>query len=168
MWFWSADSVEQELFDLYAPALRSLGVNFSDEQLQDTLEASNYGLEDAFRSAIVYMLWLEENLKPIYPTAIVIAEKAGVSHTSDTVASSLVIPLPHLGACTQFRQTAQSQSQSFAALPIQSERTPTVDACAITVDLACCASGFLPSLQAATNTASVDLIPFQVRNASLR
>ncbi|MEH1794613.1 hypothetical protein [Nostoc sp.] len=44
MWFWSADSLEQELFDLYAPALRSLGVNFSDEQLQDTLEASSYGL----------------------------------------------------------------------------------------------------------------------------
>ncbi len=41
MWFWSADSVEQELFDLYAPALQSLGVNFSDEQLQDTLEASS-------------------------------------------------------------------------------------------------------------------------------
>ncbi|WP_242054194.1 hypothetical protein [Nostoc sp. FACHB-888] len=72
MWFWSADSVEQELFDLYAPALRSLGVNFNDEQLQETLEASSYCLEDAFRSAIVYMLWLEENLKPIYPTAILI------------------------------------------------------------------------------------------------
>ncbi|MBE9002310.1 hypothetical protein IQ274_29920 [Nostoc sp. LEGE 12447] len=72
MWFWSADSVEQELFDLYAPALRSLGVNFNDEQLQDTLEAASYGLEDAFRSAIVYILWLEENLKPIYPTAILI------------------------------------------------------------------------------------------------
>ncbi|MHC0067340.1 hypothetical protein ACWATR_31255 [Nostoc sp. UIC 10890] len=72
MWFWSADSVEQELFDLYAPALQSLGVNFNDEQLQDTLEASSYGLEDAFMSAIVYMLWLEENLKPIYPTAILI------------------------------------------------------------------------------------------------
>ncbi|WP_390625547.1 hypothetical protein, partial [Nostoc linckia] len=58
--------------NMYAPALRSLGVNFSDEQLQDTLEASSYCLEDAFRSAIVYMLWLEENLKPIYPTAILI------------------------------------------------------------------------------------------------
>ncbi len=34
--------------------------------------------------------------------------------------------------------------------------------------MACCASGFLPDLQAATNTASVDLTPFQVRNASLR
>lgn len=72
MWLWSTDSVEQELFDLYAPALQSLGVNFNDEQLQDTLEASSLGLEDAFRSAIVYMLWLEENLKPIYPTAILI------------------------------------------------------------------------------------------------
>ncbi|QFS50136.1 hypothetical protein GXM_07630 [Nostoc sphaeroides CCNUC1] len=72
MWFWSANSVEQELFDLYAPALQSLGVNFNDEQLQDTLEASSYSLEDAFRSAIVYILWLEENLKPIYPTAILI------------------------------------------------------------------------------------------------
>ncbi|WP_323808752.1 hypothetical protein [Nostoc sphaeroides] len=67
MWFWSADSVERELFDLYAPALQSLGVNFNDEQLQDSLEASSYGLEDAFRSAIVYILWLEENLKPILP-----------------------------------------------------------------------------------------------------
>ena len=57
MWFWSADSVEQELFDLYAPALQSLGVNFNDEQLlQDTLETASYGLEDAFRSAIVYIL----------------------------------------------------------------------------------------------------------------
>ncbi|MBW4565896.1 MAG: hypothetical protein KME32_33410 [Mojavia pulchra JT2-VF2] len=39
---------------------------------------------------------------------------------------------------------------------------------ATTSDLACADSGFLPSLQAATNTASGDLIPFQVRNASLR
>lgn len=38
----------------------------------------------------------------------------------------------------------------------------------IAPDLACCASGFLASLQAATNTASGDLIPFQVRIASLR
>ncbi|MEH1771238.1 MAG: hypothetical protein V7L27_17325 [Nostoc sp.] len=53
MWFWSADSVEQELFDLYAPALRTAGVNFSDEQLQETLEAASLGLEDAFRSGIV-------------------------------------------------------------------------------------------------------------------
>ncbi|WP_335034697.1 hypothetical protein [Nostoc sp.] len=34
------------------------------------------------------------------------------------------IPLPHLGACTQFPQTAQLQS--FAASPTQRERSPTV------------------------------------------
>ncbi|MBC1224844.1 hypothetical protein GNF10_30290 [Nostoc sp. UCD121] len=38
---------------------------------------------------------------------------------------------------------------------------------AIAADLACYASGFLPSLQVATNTASGDLTPFQVRSASL-
>ncbi|MBW4617315.1 MAG: hypothetical protein KME21_29655 [Desmonostoc vinosum HA7617-LM4] len=37
-----------------------------------------------------------------------------------------------------------------------------------TADLTCADSGFLPSLQAATNTASGDLIPFQVRSASFK
>ncbi|WP_179051834.1 hypothetical protein [Nostoc sp. TCL26-01] len=37
-----------------------------------------------------------------------------------------------------------------------------------TADLTCADSGFRLSLQAATNTASGDLIPFQVRRASLR
>ncbi|WP_191761845.1 hypothetical protein [Komarekiella delphini-convector] len=39
---------------------------------------------------------------------------------------------------------------------------------AATSDLACVDSGFRPSLQAATNTAFGDLIPFQFRIASLR
>nr|WP_322657108.1 hypothetical protein [Dendronalium sp. ChiSLP03b]MDZ8203439.1 hypothetical protein [Dendronalium sp. ChiSLP03b] len=39
---------------------------------------------------------------------------------------------------------------------------------AIAPQLSCCASGFRSYLQAATNTASGDLIPFQVRSASLK
>ncbi|UKP00983.1 hypothetical protein [Nostoc sp. UHCC 0870] len=37
-----------------------------------------------------------------------------------------------------------------------------------TADLTCADSGFRPSLHAATNTASGDLIPFQVRTASFK
>ncbi|MHC5772144.1 MAG: hypothetical protein ACYTXI_42895 [Nostoc sp.] len=39
---------------------------------------------------------------------------------------------------------------------------------AVISDLTCAASGFFPSLQAATNTASGDLTPILVRSASLR
>ncbi|MEA5567794.1 hypothetical protein [Anabaena sp. UHCC 0399] len=48
-------------------------VNFSFEQVQETLEVCTYGLEDAFRSIIDYVLWLQKNEKQVFPNAILIS-----------------------------------------------------------------------------------------------
>ncbi|MBU7587535.1 MAG: hypothetical protein KAF91_32720, partial [Nostoc sp. TH1S01] len=61
MWFWEQDSIEYEIFRIYERALATLGVNFSNEEVQNALEVCTYNLEDALRSAISYMLWLHEN-----------------------------------------------------------------------------------------------------------
>lgn len=63
VWFWEKDSVEYEIFKKYERALVSLGVNFSLEEVQNALEACTYALEDAFRSTIDYVLWLQKNEK---------------------------------------------------------------------------------------------------------
>lgn len=73
MWFWEKDSIEYEIFKKYERALVSIGVNFSFEQVQTALEACTYGLEDAFRSTIDYVLWLQNNEKKFYPNAILIS-----------------------------------------------------------------------------------------------
>ncbi|MBD2168861.1 hypothetical protein H6G04_31275 [Calothrix membranacea FACHB-236] len=72
MWLWEKDSIEYEIFKKYERALVSIGVNFFSDEVQSALEAGNYGLEDAFRSTIDYVLWLHQNEKQIFPNAILI------------------------------------------------------------------------------------------------
>lgn len=70
VWFWEKDSVEYEIFKKYERALVSLGVNFSLEEVQNALEGCTYGLEDALRSTIDYVLWLQKHEKQYFPNAI--------------------------------------------------------------------------------------------------
>ncbi|MBD2496699.1 hypothetical protein [Nostoc sp. FACHB-280] len=72
MWFWEQDSIEYEIFKIYERALATLGVNFSNEEVQNALEACTYDLEDALRSSISYMLWLHENNKEMFPNRILV------------------------------------------------------------------------------------------------
>ncbi|MBD2214474.1 hypothetical protein H6G27_32155 [Nostoc linckia FACHB-104] len=72
MWLWEKDSIEYEIFKKYERALVSIGVNFSSEEVQSALESGSYGLEDALRSTIDYVLWLHKNEKQIFPNAILI------------------------------------------------------------------------------------------------
>jgi hypothetical protein len=72
VWFWEKDSVEYEIFKQYERALVSLGVNFSLEDVQMTLEACTYDLENALQSTISYILWLRENNKEVFPSQILI------------------------------------------------------------------------------------------------
>lgn len=72
MWFWSQDSVEYEIFKQYERALIAIGVNFSLDGVQTALEGCTYGLEDAFRRTIEYVLWLREQEREAFPNAILI------------------------------------------------------------------------------------------------
>jgi hypothetical protein len=72
VWFWEKDSVEYEIFKKYERALVAIGVNFSLEEIQMALEACTYGLEDALRSTIDYVLWLQKHEKQFFPNAILI------------------------------------------------------------------------------------------------
>jgi hypothetical protein len=69
VWFWEKDSVEYEIFKKYERALVSLGVDFSNS----LLEGCTYGLEDAFRSTIDYVLWLQKHEKQFFPNAILVS-----------------------------------------------------------------------------------------------
>lgn len=73
MWFWEKDSVEYEIFKKYERALVAIGVNFALEEVQIALEACTYGLEDAFRSTIDYVLWLQKHEKQYFPNAILVS-----------------------------------------------------------------------------------------------
>ncbi|WP_226889887.1 hypothetical protein [Nostoc sp. MG11] len=70
MWFWSQNSVEYEIFKQYERALVAIGIDFSLEEVQMALEACTYGLEDALRSTIDYVLWLQKNEKSFFPNAM--------------------------------------------------------------------------------------------------
>ncbi|MDZ8104708.1 MAG: hypothetical protein RM338_03670 [Nostoc sp. DedQUE12a] len=70
---WELNLAERELIDIYRPALMAFGVDLHNEEVQDAFEGCTSGLEDCFRSAIVYMLWLEsKGTAIISPNAILI------------------------------------------------------------------------------------------------
>ncbi|OKH43016.1 hypothetical protein NIES2101_31685 [Calothrix sp. HK-06] len=73
MFFWEDDSIEYELFKQYERPLIALGVDFSNQEVCDALSGCTYGLEDAFRSAIEYILWLKEHDKEVFPNAVLIS-----------------------------------------------------------------------------------------------
>lgn len=72
MWFWEKDSVEYEVFKKYEPALIAIGIDFSLEKVQDALEAGTFGLEDALKSTIEYVLWLQKKERQVFQNAILI------------------------------------------------------------------------------------------------
>ncbi|OUL32816.1 hypothetical protein BV372_18395 [Nostoc sp. T09] len=72
MWFWEEDSIESEILKKYERALVAIGVNLSQEEVQNALEICTSGLEDALRRTIEYVLWLHENNRDIFPNAILI------------------------------------------------------------------------------------------------
>ncbi|MEL6457058.1 MAG: hypothetical protein AAFQ91_02235 [Cyanobacteria bacterium J06621_15] len=72
MWLNNKNSIEYEIFKQYRPALTVLGVNFYRVDVRDAMEGCFEGLEDAFRAAISYILWLHEQKQEIRSNMIVI------------------------------------------------------------------------------------------------
>lgn len=72
MWLYEKDSIEYELFKHYRPALTAVGVNFSRVDVREALEGCCYGLEDALRAAISYILWLHEQEHEFHATQILV------------------------------------------------------------------------------------------------
>lgn len=70
MWFWDKESIEYEIFKKYERALIAIGVNFSNNHIQDALQGC-IELENAFRAAISYSLWLQEQEREIIPNRII-------------------------------------------------------------------------------------------------
>ncbi len=72
MWIYDKDSIEYEVFKQYEKALVALDVNLSHFEVQDALLGCFYGLEDALRAAISYILWLHKQEKEIRATMILV------------------------------------------------------------------------------------------------
>lgn len=72
MWLNDKNSIEYQLFKQYERALVAVGVNFSRSDVWDALENVSYGLEDALKAAISYILWLHEQKQEIRPSMILI------------------------------------------------------------------------------------------------
>lgn len=72
MWLNEKNSIEYQLFKQYERALVAVGVNFSRSDVWDALENVSYGLEDALKAAISYILWLHEQKQEIRPSMILI------------------------------------------------------------------------------------------------
>ncbi|MEM7716789.1 MAG: hypothetical protein AAF349_25055 [Cyanobacteria bacterium P01_A01_bin.68] len=72
MWLNEKNSIEYQLFKKYERALVAVGVNLSRSDVRDALEDSSYGLEDALKAAISYILWLREQKQEIRPSMILI------------------------------------------------------------------------------------------------
>ncbi len=70
MWLYDKDSIEYEVFKQYERALVAVGVNFWHPDVRDALENSSYGLEDALRAAISYILWLHKHDHEYHATII--------------------------------------------------------------------------------------------------
>ena len=66
------DSIEYEIFNKYRPALSTLGVRFSREDIIDALTGCSWGLEDALKATISYILWLQEQKQEIRPSIILV------------------------------------------------------------------------------------------------
>ncbi|GAB1541201.1 hypothetical protein NUACC21_38710 [Scytonema sp. NUACC21] len=69
-----ADELEakDEIFSKYKYALAYIGVDFSQEDVQEALLNCIDGFEDALRATIAYWYWLEENSRPFYPNPCII------------------------------------------------------------------------------------------------
>ncbi|KYC42152.1 hypothetical protein WA1_19355 [Scytonema hofmannii PCC 7110] len=61
-----------EIFSKYKYALTYIGVDFSQQDVQEALLNCVDGFEDALRATIAYWYWLEENSKPFYPNPCII------------------------------------------------------------------------------------------------
>ncbi|HLP87383.1 MAG TPA: hypothetical protein VK184_02110 [Nostocaceae cyanobacterium] len=63
---------KEGIFSKYKYALAYIGVDFSQEDVQEALLNCFDGFENAIRATIVYWYWLEKNSKPFYPNPCII------------------------------------------------------------------------------------------------
>lgn len=61
-----------EIFSKYKYALAYIGVDFSQENVQEALLDCVDGFEDALRATIAYWYWLKEHSRPFYPNPCII------------------------------------------------------------------------------------------------
>ena len=66
------DEISQEIYKKYKPALRSIGVDFSQEEVQEAINNCFFGMEEAFQAVIVYWRYKKQNQEPFYPNAALI------------------------------------------------------------------------------------------------
>ncbi len=65
--------IKQEIFDKYKYALLVIGVDFSEESIQEALINCNNGFEDALRATIAYWYWLRNKGETFYANACLLA-----------------------------------------------------------------------------------------------
>ncbi len=64
--------LKDEIFSKYKYALAYIGVDFSQEDVQEALLNCVDGFEDAIRATIAYWYWLEKYSRPFYPNSCII------------------------------------------------------------------------------------------------
>jgi hypothetical protein len=66
------DEIEQEIYRKYRHALKSIGVDLSREDIQETLINCNFGMEAAFQAVITYWKYKQQRQETFYPSAALI------------------------------------------------------------------------------------------------
>jgi hypothetical protein len=77
MWWLDQESVEYEIFKQYERALVAIGIDLLDDRVQEALEGCTYGLEDAFKAAISYIIWLHQQEREYNANAILVSALSG-------------------------------------------------------------------------------------------
>jgi hypothetical protein len=65
--------IKQEIFDKYKYALLVIGVEFSDENIQEALMNCDSGFEDALRATIAYWYWLRNRGETFYANSCLLS-----------------------------------------------------------------------------------------------
>ncbi|MDJ0691691.1 MAG: hypothetical protein QNJ41_24710 [Xenococcaceae cyanobacterium MO_188.B32] len=66
------DEITKEIYRQYKPALKYIGIDFSQEEVQEAIINCYFGLEEAFQAVIVYWKYKKQNQEQFYPNAALI------------------------------------------------------------------------------------------------
>ena len=66
------DETAREIYKKYKPALKYIGIDFSQEEVREAIINCYFGLEEAFQAVIVYWQYKTQNQEQFYPNAALI------------------------------------------------------------------------------------------------
>ena len=66
------DEISQKIYCKYKTALKYIGVDFAQEEVQEAIIYCHFGMEEAFQAVIVYWRYKKQTQEQFYPNAALI------------------------------------------------------------------------------------------------